>query len=66
MDPEFSKSMPIVPHDMTSNQLWVHRQLCQPENQELLNSVVKEYKDRGWLAIYTKMVCATDILGKLA
>jgi hypothetical protein len=48
--------MPIKPHDMTSNQGWVHEQMCNPVNEELFKSVVKEYKDKGWLAIYTRMV----------
>ena len=57
MDPSYTLSMPIVPHDMTSNQGWVHEQMCNPINDELFKSVVKEYKDKGWLAIYTRMVC---------
>lgn len=56
MDPAYTLSMPIVPHDMTSNQGWVHEQMCNPVNEELFKSVVKEYKDQGWLAIYTRMV----------
>lgn len=56
MDPSYTLSMPIVPHDMTSNQGWVHEQMCNPINDELFKSVVKEYKDQGWLAIYTRMV----------
>ncbi|KAJ5098126.1 hypothetical protein N7532_005127 [Penicillium argentinense] len=57
MDPAYTLSMPIVPHDMTSNQGWVHEQMCNPVNEELFKSVVKEYKDQGWLAIYTHMAC---------
>jgi transaldolase len=56
MDPAYTLSMPIKPHDMTSNQGWVHEQMCNPVNEELFKSVVKEYKDKGWLAIYTRMV----------
>lgn len=56
MDPAYTLSLPIVPHDMTSNQGWVHEQMCNPINEELFKSVVKEYKDKGWLAIYTRMV----------
>ncbi|KAJ5239290.1 hypothetical protein N7468_003909 [Penicillium chermesinum] len=55
MDPSYTLSLPIVPHDMTSNQGWVHEQMCNPINDELFKSVVKEYKDQGWLAIYTRM-----------
>lgn len=56
MDPGFIKSLPIVPHDMTSNQLFVHAQMCHPDNEQLFMDVVREYKDKGWLAIYTRMV----------
>lgn len=56
MDPTFTKSLPIVPHDMTSNQLWVNEQMNHPDNQELFLNAVKEYKDEGWLAIYTRVV----------
>jgi transaldolase len=56
MDPTFTKSLPIVPHDMTSNQLWVNDQMNHPDNQELFLNAVKEYKDEGWLAIYTRVV----------
>lgn len=56
MDPEYIKSMPIVPHDQTSNQLWVDIQLGHPSNRDLLLEMAKELKDEGWLAIYTRMV----------
>ncbi|KAK6224484.1 transaldolase b [Colletotrichum tabaci] len=55
MDPEYIKSMPIVPHDQTSNQLWVDIQLGHPSNRDLLLETAKELKDEGWLAIYTRM-----------
>jgi len=63
MDPSYTLGMPIVPHDMTSNQGWVHEQMCNPINEELFNSVVKEYKDQGWLKIYTRMVSLLCHLG---
>jgi transaldolase len=56
MDPEYIKAMPIKPHDQTSNQLWVDIQLGHPSNAELLVETTKELQDRGWLAIYTRMV----------
>ncbi|TDZ15292.1 Transaldolase [Colletotrichum orbiculare MAFF 240422] len=55
MDPEYVKNMPIVPHDQTSNQLWVDIQLGHPSNRELLIETAKELKNEGWLAIYTRM-----------
>ncbi|KAL0936993.1 transaldolase b [Colletotrichum truncatum] len=55
MDPEYIRNMPIVPHDQTSNQLWVDIQLGHPSNKELLLETAKELKNQGWLAIYTRM-----------
>ncbi|KAL9943560.1 hypothetical protein D7B24_006847 [Verticillium nonalfalfae] len=55
MDPEHIKGMPIVPHDQTSNQLWVDIQLGDDSNRDLLLETAKELKNEGWLAIYTRM-----------
>ncbi|GKZ21812.1 hypothetical protein AbraCBS73388_007727 [Aspergillus brasiliensis] len=55
MDPAFIQSLPITPHDMTSNQVHVHAQLENPINRELIAKVAREYKDRGWLATYTRI-----------
>lgn len=57
MDPEYIKSMPIVPHDQTSNQLWVDIQLGDASNRDMFLETAKELKNEGWLAIYTRMVC---------
>ncbi|KKY16855.1 putative transaldolase [Phaeomoniella chlamydospora] len=64
MDPEYTKSMPIKPWDQTSNQLWVDIQMNHPDNQEMFSKTVKEYKDKGWLAIYTRvavLMCKNNI-----
>ncbi|GJN76175.1 hypothetical protein PLIIFM63780_010214 [Purpureocillium lilacinum] len=55
MDPEYIKNMPIKPHDQTSNQLWVDIELGSPSNADLLAQTARELKDKGWLAIYTRM-----------
>ncbi|KAL6399679.1 transaldolase [Ilyonectria robusta] len=55
MDPEYIKGMPIVPHDQTSNQLWVDIQLGDASNREMFLETAKDLKDQGWLAIYTRM-----------
>ncbi|KAM5354561.1 hypothetical protein ACJ41O_001208 [Fusarium nematophilum] len=55
MDPEYIKSMPIVPHDQTSNQLWVDMRLGDASNREMFLETAKELKDQGWLPIYTRM-----------
>ena len=41
---------------MTSNQLWMHAQMCHPDNERLFLNAVREYKGQGWLAIYTRIV----------
>lgn len=56
MDPAFSKGLPIVPNDMTSNQLWVDIQMDHPDNVEMVRKAVQEYKEEGWLAVYTRVV----------
>lgn len=56
MDPDYIKSMPIVPHDSTSNQLVVDIQMNHPSNAELLKKTALELKEQGWLHIYTRMV----------
>jgi transaldolase len=57
MDTDFLKEMApkIKFHDQTSNQLWVDRELGQACNAELLGQTASELKDKGWLAIYTRM-----------
>ncbi|KAK2762454.1 transaldolase b [Colletotrichum kahawae] len=55
MDPEYIKNMPIVPHDQTSNQLWVDIQLGDASNRDMFLETAKELKNEGWLAIYTRM-----------
>ncbi|KAK6813416.1 hypothetical protein RU639_011304 [Aspergillus parasiticus] len=55
MDPVFIQSLPITPHDMTSNQIHVHAQLQNPIHKGLIAEVAREYKGRGWLAIYTRI-----------
>ena len=56
MDPDFIKSLPITPHDMTSNQIHVHGQMSEPKNRQLLLDVAREYKDRSWVDVYTRVV----------
>ncbi|KUI67116.1 Transaldolase [Cytospora mali] len=55
MDPEYIKTMPIVPHDQTSNQLLVDIELGNPSNAELLKQTARDLKEQGWLHIYTRM-----------
>ena len=56
MDPDFIKSMPMKPHDQTSNQLWLGIQLGHPSNESALAACAQRMRGEGWLAVYTKMV----------
>lgn len=62
MDPEYIRTMPeklgIVPHDSTSNQLWVDIEMHNESNAELLEQTSRELKDQGWLHVYTRAVRA--------
>ncbi|ROW03679.1 hypothetical protein VMCG_05343 [Cytospora schulzeri] len=55
MDPDYIKSMPLVPHDQTSNQILLDIALSSPSNAELLKQTAQELKGQGWLHIYTRM-----------
>ncbi|KAI0873756.1 hypothetical protein GGS24DRAFT_490483 [Hypoxylon argillaceum] len=55
MDPEYVKNMPIKPHDQTSNQLWVNIELHRASNAQLLHQTARDLKDKGWLAVYTRV-----------
>lgn len=58
MDPaEARRFLPFKPHDQTSNQNLVYKQMISPENQELFLKTVKEGKDEGWEVILDRMVC---------
>ncbi|KAJ7217683.1 hypothetical protein GGX14DRAFT_516868 [Mycena pura] len=64
MDPNVAKRMPFTPHDMTSNQTVVNRQMQVPENRELFLSAVNEYGDKGWEAVLDRisaLLCAANI-----
>ncbi|KAJ7497726.1 hypothetical protein FB451DRAFT_1121453 [Mycena latifolia] len=64
MSPEVAKSLPFVPHNMTSNQLVVNEQMQVPENREMFLTAVKEYGDKGWEAVLDRisaLLCAANI-----
>lgn len=56
MDPDYIKSMALVPHDQTSNQILVDIALNSPSNADLLKHKAQELKGNGWVHIYTRMV----------
>ncbi|PSR77322.1 hypothetical protein BD289DRAFT_445513 [Coniella lustricola] len=68
MDTEYIKTMPdrlgLVPHDQTSNQLWVDIELHKQSNAELLKQAARELNGKSWLHIYTRasvMICKRNI-----
>ncbi|KAK7748163.1 hypothetical protein SLS53_001418 [Cytospora paraplurivora] len=64
MNPDDIKKLPIVPHDQTSNQLWVDIELDNPANAELIRETARDLKDQGWLHIYTRvavLLCKNNI-----
>ncbi|KAG9496081.1 hypothetical protein J7337_012657 [Fusarium musae] len=57
MDPaEAKRFLPFEPHDQTSNQRLVYKQMVSPENRELFLKTVEEGKDEGWEIILDRMV----------
>lgn len=55
-DPEVAKSLPFVPHDMTSNQALIHERIVAPENKELVETTIRELKGADWLDVHTTLV----------
>lgn len=56
MDADYIRSMPIKPHDQTSNQAFVDVALAQESNKDLVFQVATEMKGSDWLAVYTRIV----------
>lgn len=56
MDPAFPGTLPIKPHNQTSNQLIVSEHMLRPENREMFLQAVRDYKDQGWQAVHTRVV----------
>lgn len=62
MDPvEARRWLPFKPHDQTSNQRLVYKQLICPENRDILLEAAKKYKEQGWMAILDRMVSAVPL-----
>ncbi|RSH93055.1 hypothetical protein EHS25_007408 [Saitozyma podzolica] len=52
LEVDYITSLPITPHDVTSNPRFVHDQLADTNNKEMVEQVVKELKDAPWEEIY--------------
>jgi transaldolase len=59
LDPAFIQTLPIRPHDQTSNQRIVHEAFVAPENKDIMEKTVKEMKGSSWDDIY--VVCVSRI-----
>lgn len=55
-DVEFIRTLPIVPHDATSNQGFIHAALVDPRNAEVVEGVVAEMKGASWEQVYAVCV----------
>ncbi|BEJ14003.1 hypothetical protein CspHIS471_0311770 [Cutaneotrichosporon sp. HIS471] len=62
-DVDIIRSLPIVPHDATSNQGFIHAALVDPRNEELVKGVVDEMKGGSWEEVYA--VCAARLAAKV-
>ncbi len=58
MDSDFVRSLPITPHDMTSNPRFVYDALIDPRNKEIVEGAVKEMKGKSWEEVYAVCVSA--------
>ena len=58
MDPAIVQSLPFKPHDVTSNNIIVHVQMCKPENKELFDTAVRDYGSLGWSKVRDRLVRA--------
>jgi transaldolase len=56
LEVDYITSLPITPHDVTSNPRFVHDQLADTNNKEMVEQVVKELKDAPWDEIYAVIV----------
>ncbi|KAH7034675.1 putative transaldolase [Microdochium trichocladiopsis] len=55
LDYDFIQSLPIIPHDQTSNPFWLHMQMSDPKNAGVVKKVARELQDEGFLAVYTRL-----------
>ncbi|OQV10433.1 hypothetical protein CLAIMM_14431 [Cladophialophora immunda] len=52
VDTELIRSLPFTPHNQTSNQGVITKELLKPENQKLLEELVDKYGKEGWEKVY--------------
>jgi hypothetical protein len=56
LDSAFIASLPIRPHDVTSNPGFLHEQIANPANLKLMEDLVTELKGASWVDVYTRAV----------
>ncbi|OAL24959.1 hypothetical protein AYO20_10562 [Fonsecaea nubica] len=52
VDTALIKSLPFTPHNQTSNQAVITKELLNPENQTLLEDLVDKHGKEGWEKVY--------------
>ncbi|EXJ70754.1 uncharacterized protein A1O5_05744 [Cladophialophora psammophila CBS 110553] len=64
VDTELIKSLPFTPHNQTSNQAVITRELLKPEHKVLLEELVDKYGKEGWEKVYNMAAvtfCARNV-----
>nr|KAK5448456.1 hypothetical protein LTR18_001544 [Exophiala xenobiotica] len=52
VDTELIKRLPFQPHNQTSNQAVITRELLKPENKPMLEELVEKHGKEGWEVVY--------------
>ncbi|KAI1135127.1 transaldolase [Hypoxylon sp. FL0543] len=63
-DTDVIKSIPFMPHNQTSNQAVITKELLKPSNQTLLKDLVARYGEQGWEKVYDAAavhICARNV-----
>ncbi|KIW77210.1 hypothetical protein Z517_09656 [Fonsecaea pedrosoi CBS 271.37] len=64
VDTALIKSLPFTPHNQTSNQGVITKELLNPENQTLLEDLVDKHGKEGWEKVYNMAaiaLCARNV-----
>ena len=59
--PSTSSAIDTDPNAPTRNNIIVHERMCDPENEELFNTAVKEYGHLGWSKVRDRLVSELSI-----
>lgn len=56
LDPIFVQSLPIQPHDQTSNQRIVHEAIVNPAHQTDVEQIIRSAPGASWEEVYARCV----------